>query len=77
MEHSQNLTKRERGVLFLIAMEYSTPEIANLLHLSPYTIISHRKSIQRKLNARNTAGMIYKAFQRGLLKEQRMLVNNT
>ena len=69
MKHSNSdLTNREKEILFLIANEYNTNEIADELSLSPHTIISHRKSAMLKLNARNTAGMIYKAFKIGVLK---------
>jgi DNA-binding NarL/FixJ family response regulator len=61
------LTKREREVLYLIAKEFKTPEIAQRLAVSPKTIISHRRSLKRKLNARNTAGVIYKAFENAIL----------
>ena len=64
---TSGLSKRENDVLYLIAKEYTTPEIAKQLSLSPHTVFSHR-STMRKLHARNTAGMIYKAFQKGILK---------
>ena len=61
------LTKREHDVLFLIAKEYTTPEIARRLFLSTNTVVSHRRNLMRKLGARNSAGMIYKAFKTGEL----------
>ena len=67
------LSNREKEVLFLIAKEYTTFEIAETLCLSPHTVISHRKSAMRKLRARNTAGMIYKAFQQGMLKMEKVI----
>lgn len=66
------LTQRERDVLIFIAGEYSTQEIANLLYLRPHTVISHRKSILRKLCVRNTAGMIYGAFLEGIFEERKI-----
>ena len=75
MKHNKVITQREKDVLFLIAKEYSTQEIAQILYLSPHTVISHRKSILRKLSVRNTAGMIYRAFQEGLFEERKILIN--
>ncbi|MBK8506847.1 MAG: response regulator transcription factor [Saprospiraceae bacterium] len=63
-----NLTFREKEILYLIAMEKTNQEIANLLFLSPETIRTHRKNILIKLEAINTAGMIRRAFEERLLK---------
>jgi len=61
------ISKREQEVLSLISHEYSTKEIADILFISYETAHSHRKNLLRKLGARNSAGLIRKAF------EQRML----
>ena len=61
------LSKREYDVLHLITKEYTTKEIANRLFLSTHTVISHRRNLMRKLNARNSAGMVYRAFSYGIL----------
>lgn len=61
------LSKREQEVLTLLSYEYTSKEIAALLFISPHTVITHRKSIQNKLNAKNTAGLIRKGFENGLL----------
>ncbi|MEM7039468.1 MAG: response regulator transcription factor [Bacteroidota bacterium] len=65
--YGKDLTRRELEILNLIAQELTINEIAELLSLSPNTIISHRKKIMKKLNARNSAGMIRKAIESGLL----------
>jgi DNA-binding NarL/FixJ family response regulator len=44
------LTKTERKVLFLVAMEKTTSEIADDLFISPKTVENHRHSISKKLN---------------------------
>ena len=64
------LTNRERDVLYLIAQEYTTPEIARRLYLSTNTVVSHRRNLLKKLRARNMAGMIYKAFETGDLNSK-------
>lgn len=65
----QKLTRREKEVLELIVDELTTDEIAGKLFISSTTVISHRKSLLRKLNAKNVAGLVRKAFEFGLLKE--------
>ncbi|MCB9267906.1 MAG: response regulator transcription factor [Lewinellaceae bacterium] len=64
----QKLTRREKEVLHLIMEEHTTEEIAEKLFISPATAISHRKSLLRKLNAKNTAGLVKAAFEFGLVK---------
>lgn len=64
----QKLTRREKEILQLITEEMTTDEIAGKLFISPTTVISHRKSLLRKLNAKNVAGLVKKAYEFGLLK---------
>lgn len=63
----QMITKREKEVLTLVAYEYTTKEIANHLYLSEHTIDSHKKNLKLKLDVRNTAGMVRRGFEVGLL----------
>jgi DNA-binding NarL/FixJ family response regulator len=65
----QKLTRREKEILHLITEEYTTDEIAKKLFISPSTVITHRKSLLRKLNAKNVAGLVKKAFEFGLLDD--------
>lgn len=65
----QKLTRREKEVLQLIVEEHTTEDIANQLFIGKTTVISHRKSLLRKLNAKNTAGLVKAAFEFGLLEE--------
>lgn len=62
-----NLTKRELEVLTLIAQEYTNPDIAEKLFLSTETVNSHRKNILRKLDVKNTAGLVKYALQHGII----------
>jgi len=62
-----SISSREQEVLHLIAAEYSTKEIAAILFISYETAHTHRKSLLRKLGARNAAGLIRIAFEKGLL----------
>jgi len=60
-------TKRERQVLGLIAEEYTSKEIASQLYISQETVQSHRRNLMMKLEARNTAGLMKRAYERRLL----------
>jgi len=61
------LSDREREVLRLVALEHTTEEIAAALYISYHTVISHRKNIMIKLNVKNSAGLVRKGFEEGIL----------
>ena len=61
------LSKRESEVLELISLGLTTKEIAESLFLSDHTIISHRKNLLIKMDVKNTAGLVRRAFEKGLL----------
>lgn len=60
-------TKREREILHLIAYEHTTKEIAQQLFISYETVQTHRKNLLMKFEAKNTAGLVRRAFERRLL----------
>lgn len=62
------LSKREKEVLNFIAQEFTTSEIGIKLHLSSNTVETHRRNILNKFSVRNTAGMVRRGFELGLLK---------
>ncbi len=62
------LTPRERQVLQLIAEGNTTREIARILGVSVKTAESHRTRMMRKLNIRDTAGLVRYAIRRGLIQ---------
>ena len=64
----QIISERERQVLQLIAYEYSSNEIAQKLYISHHTVVSHRKQLLQKMNVRNTAGLIRRAFEEHILQ---------
>jgi len=57
------LCNRETEILALILNEYTTPEIADKLFVSTKTIKSHRCNLMKKMKARNTAGLVRRAFE--------------
>lgn len=61
------LTPREREILQLIGEGNSNKDIANRLHLSPYTVETHRGNILQKLSLHGTADLILYAVRRGLV----------
>ncbi len=62
------LSSREIEVLDKISLGLTTHEIAEKLFLSKHTIESHRKNLLLKMSARNTACMVRKAFESGVLQ---------
>jgi len=61
------ISNREKQVLDLIVHENTSKEIAHQLFISIETVQSHRKNIMQKLDARNTAGMVRRAFECGVI----------
>lgn len=61
------LTKREKEILESIAKEMSTKDIAAHLFISEKTVEAHRSNLMMKLDAKNAAGLIRRAFETGLL----------
>jgi len=61
------LTPREREILQLLAERKSNKEIAQALNLSPYTIETHRRNLQEKLNLHSLAELILYAVRKGLI----------
>jgi two-component system response regulator NreC len=62
------LSQREVEILRLIALGYTSVEIAHQLHLSPRTVESHRAHITGKLGLPTRAGLVGYALGRGLLE---------
>ena len=60
------LTEQEREVLALIIAEHTTDEIGVQLGIGRSTVETHRRHLLEKLGARNTAGLVRIAMERGL-----------
>ncbi|MCU4162966.1 response regulator [Carboxylicivirga caseinilyticus] len=65
--NTQKISKREKEVLQLVAQGLTTIEIAAQLFVSKRTIETHRSNILKKLEVQNTAELITKATQLGLI----------
>lgn len=61
------LTSREREILQLLAERRSNKEIATALNLSPYTVETHRRNLQEKLNLHSFAELILYAVRKGVI----------
>jgi len=64
------ISPREIEVLKLIAQEFSNSEIAEKLYISIRTVDTHRRNLLEKLGAKNTAGLVKFAIQKGLVDEK-------
>ncbi len=67
VENPPKITPREQEVLSLIGHEFTNEEIGEKLFISTNTVLTHRKNLLQKLNARNTAGLIKSATKLGLI----------
>ncbi|MFN8207895.1 MAG: LuxR C-terminal-related transcriptional regulator [Bacteroidales bacterium] len=61
------LSDREMGILECFSSGMDGSAIADRLHISEHTVITHRKNMLRKMDARNTTEMVNKAYQAGIL----------
>ena len=61
------LTSREREIFQLLAEQKSNKEIAQALNLSPYTVETHRRNLQDKLNLHSLAELILYAVRKGVI----------
>ena len=61
------LSEREREIFQLVAEGHSNNEVAELLHVSPATVETHRAHILEKLDVHNTAELVLFAVRRGVI----------
>ena len=61
------LTPREREILQLLAEGKTNKEAANILHLSVYTVDTHRGNILQKLNLHGVPELILYAVRKGII----------
>jgi len=62
---SELLSRREKEILQLVAKGKSSKEIGETLFISVRTVESHRASILKKLQLKNTADLVTHAIQKG------------
>ena len=61
------LTEREREVLVLVARGHSNAEIAEMLFMSPATSKTHVSRLLMKLESRDRAQLVMRAYEAGLV----------
>jgi len=61
------LTSREREILHMLAEGKSNKDIATVLNLSLYTVETHRRNLQDKLNLHSIAELILYAVRKGII----------
>ena len=61
-----SLTLKELEVLRLIAEGYKVDKISEMLFISPYTVMAHRRNIMKKLDLHTAAELVKYAFLNNL-----------
>lgn len=67
LKNIKPLSSREKEILLLITYCNTNQEIADKLFLAKGTIATHRNNLLAKLNVKNTAGIVRKAFELSIL----------
>ncbi|HJR99677.1 MAG TPA: response regulator transcription factor, partial [Flavobacterium sp.] len=68
IDFDYQLTAREIEIITLIALEFSGKEISEQLFISINTVETHRKNIMKKLQAKNTIGLVKFAIKNNLIQ---------
>ncbi len=55
---SDNISKRERDIIRLLVLNYSSKDIAHKLSISPNTVDTHRRNILKKLKMSSTGELV-------------------
>ena len=67
---SIELSDREKDILIALAQGLANKEIADKLHISTHTVISHRKNIIRKTGIKTVSGLtLYALFNNLILQD--------
>lgn len=69
LRHANGLSLRELEVLRLVALGYTSRQVARRLHLSARTVETYRARAQRKLGLRTRADLVGYALANGLLAQ--------
>lgn len=65
--NDDNLTDRELDVLTKLVHGYSNKEIADSLHISVHTVVTHRKNITTKTGIRSQSGLTIYAISKRII----------
>jgi DNA-binding NarL/FixJ family response regulator len=61
------LTKKEMEVIRLIAAGNKTKKVAEMLYVSPITIMAHKRNIMRKLNLHSSTELVKYVYENNLI----------
>ncbi|MCL2246924.1 MAG: response regulator transcription factor [Lentimicrobiaceae bacterium] len=67
------LSDREKEILIALSQGLANKEIADKLHISTHTVISHRKNIIRKTGIKTVSGLTLYAFFNNLVSQDDLL----
>ncbi len=65
---SEGVSNRERDIIRLLLLNYSSKDIADKLNISPNTVDTHRRNILKKLNLSSTGELI------GMIRSNQFLI---
>lgn len=68
---SGKISTRQREVLELVAQGLTSAEIAELLHISPATVVTHRRDLMQRLDLHSVAELTRYAFEHQLIGGQK------
>lgn len=71
---TQDLTDREKSVLFLLAQGMKNEEISQRLHISVHTTKAHLEMIYEKLGVKNRVQAAIKAVVMGEVRLEELVV---
>ena len=72
-EDSVELSDREKDILITLAQGLANKEIADKLHISIHTVISHRKNIVRKTGIKTVSGLTLYALFNNLVSQSDLM----
>ena len=64
---NKKLTHRQEEILQLLAEGYPIKEIANILHISPRTVETHKYNMMQELKLKTTADLVKYAIKQGII----------
>lgn len=67
MPSPETLTRREKQILQLLSQNYTSKQIAVVLNISPATVSTHRKNMNRKTGATSVLELVRLALDKGWL----------
>ena len=72
VEGCETVSEREKDIIVCLVQGMSNKEIADHLHISVNTVITHRRNIARKLQIRSVAGLTIYAIANNLIDKKWM-----